>query len=83
MGDALLVAGLRAGERVAAAVAWANRGQRGFGTLEYALVIAVMAIGCLVVMTALRDQVRAVFQDITTQLQPFSGGGPTGGPGGS
>jgi Flp pilus assembly pilin Flp len=81
--EAGLVAGLVARERVAAAVAWANRGQRGFGTLEYALVIAVMAIGCLVVMTALRDQVRAVFQNITAQLQPFTGTGATGVSGGT
>jgi Flp pilus assembly pilin Flp len=66
-------------------VAWANWGQRGFGTLEYALVIAVMAVGCLFVMTALRDRVREVFSNITTQLQPYStgNGGPVGGPGGS
>jgi Flp pilus assembly pilin Flp len=82
VGGALLVAAVVARQRLAATVAWAHRGQGGFGTLEYALVIAVMAIGCLVVMTALRDQVRAVFQNITTQLQPFSGGGGAGGMGG-
>jgi Flp pilus assembly pilin Flp len=87
VGDALLVAGLVARERAGAAVAWLHRGQRGFATLEYALVVAVMAIGCLVVMTALRDQVRAVFQNITAQLQPFTTGaggtGVTGGAGGA
>lgn len=44
------------------------RDESGQGMTEYALILALVAIGAIVAMTALRDQIVAVFQSVSSTL---------------
>jgi pilus assembly protein Flp/PilA len=44
------------------------RDESGQGMTEYALILALVAIGAIVAMTALREQIVAVFQAVTNTL---------------
>ena len=44
--------------------------EEGQGLVEYALIIVLIAIVVIVALTTLGDQVKAVFEAITTGLNP-------------
>lgn len=56
--------------------------ESGQGLIEYALIGALVAVGLMVALTALRDSIGDVFTDITTELDNASvsqyGTEPTG-----
>lgn len=43
--------------------------EAGQGLTEYALIIALVSIGLLLVLVAFRDEIGAVFNNITTELR--------------
>jgi pilus assembly protein Flp/PilA len=44
------------------------RGEQGQGLVEYALIIAVIAVAVIVAMVFLRDQISNIFSDIGNNL---------------
>ena len=44
------------------------RGEDGQGLVEYALIIAVIAIAVIVAMVFLRDQIQSIFSNIGNNL---------------
>ena len=54
------------------------RSERGQGMVEYALIVAVIAIGVLAALTALGGQISTMFNFITSTLQHFQNQATTG-----
>ena len=46
------------------------RNERGQGLVEYALILVLVSIGCMLLLQAMGVQVGAVFTRITTALTP-------------
>lgn len=50
--------------------------EQGQGMTEYGLVLGVIAIGVVAVLGLLKDEILALFQDTTTELQSVTGTTP-------
>ena len=52
--------------------------ESGQGLTEYALIIALVSIGLIVILGLFRDEIELVFERINTALQGAPGGGAGG-----
>lgn len=55
--------------------AWLWQGQRGISIPEYALLLAVIAVGTAGILSLLRGTIVAVFTNINNTLLPYTGAG--------
>jgi Flp pilus assembly pilin Flp len=68
--------GAWAGARRAGGPAWLWRGQRGASFVEYALLLAVIAVGTAGVLALLQGTLVGVFTNVRDTLLPYAGAGP-------
>jgi len=48
---------------------WLHQDEKGQGMVEYGLIIALVAIGVIVVLGLMRDELKNTFQNIVNSLQ--------------
>ena len=46
------------------------RNEEGQGLAEYALILVLIAVVVIVALTALGEQIKGVFEDVTTNMTP-------------
>ena len=47
---------------------WIANEEEGQGMVEYALILALVAVGCIVILGTLKDSINGIFSDAASEL---------------